>query len=418
MDSRRIRQILYALATVLLIAHLIPPGVEQIHWDYQTRYLAAKMVLAGANPYNSQQMSYFAGEKIVYPYVYPPPTLLFSIAFSFVDYPSSSLMYLLFQIACFLGLIFMWHTFFFKEKTDDLFLPFCVLAFNYTVLRDIRAGNVSIFEQLILWSAFYFFIKNRSRLFTYLVVIASSFKLTPMAFVGVGLFSQNKQRIYFTLLGVGLFISYFAASYVLAPKLSADYVDNFIFTLAEKGGERGAVNPSSQALINDVVSFFTVVILGVGWQNLYGLPFYLAYLAFVYFLSKPVFINLLKSNKVGDKLKLVLFSTLVYAIVIPRFKDYSYILLIPAAYYLLTRYAAKIPKNALLALLLIPLPKAFKILVVDTLIPLKDHPLFSPITSSEFFWRLISDASYFLNYQPFLAAVIIWVYYLRVLSKK
>ena len=155
--------------TVLLyaagVATYIGLHPEQYQWDFEIYYSAIGELQAGHNPYEVL-------------YLYPPLTLWVFSPFSLFTQPAASVLYLILKSIAFLFLLSIWRKEFLPADNNTLLPVFLLFAFNATIYTDFAAGNISVFEQLFLWLAFSFLLKNRITWFCTLVIIAASFKLT------------------------------------------------------------------------------------------------------------------------------------------------------------------------------------------------------------------------------------------------
>ncbi|MCX5714128.1 MAG: hypothetical protein NT033_04835 [Candidatus Omnitrophica bacterium] len=117
-----------------------------------------------------------------------------------------------------------------------------------------------------------------------------------------------------------------------APQL----VNNFSVNALETFSEKGIINPCTFALVQEIVDFLPKG-LGAVYHRLIFIFIYFAVLATVILLSLKAILKI-NSQKIEDKGKwLVFFICLVYALVAPRFKDYSYIILIPPTYFIMQK---------------------------------------------------------------------------------
>ena len=109
-------------------------------------------------------------------YLYLPHTLFLFRPFLWVGLWPASAIFLALKLAAVIGLLFLWHSIFnFSEY--GLFLVLVPFAFNGSFIADLRAGNISVFEQLLIWAGFYWYARNRIILFGVAILLAASFKL-------------------------------------------------------------------------------------------------------------------------------------------------------------------------------------------------------------------------------------------------
>ena len=71
---------------------------------------------------------------------------------------------------------------------------FFTFAFGSAALVDFTAGNIAVFEQLVLWLAFAALLARRRWTFALLVVLAAQCKLTPVFFLGTSARRSTSDR--------------------------------------------------------------------------------------------------------------------------------------------------------------------------------------------------------------------------------
>lgn len=174
--------------------------------------------------------------------------------------------------------------------------------------------------------------KNRLLLFCVLINLAALFKITPILFLFLLVFSKDKNRYAYLVGSLCFYASLWAGSYLG----SVDLYNSFFANVRSLSGEHGLYNPSTLALIKDL--FFTIEpVLGSTMASNGPYVAYVVVVGTVLLISGRALLVLMRKNG-GDKETVILFfSCLVYALILPRFKDYAYILLLLPAYYILAR---------------------------------------------------------------------------------
>lgn len=329
--------LLYAVGVVSYIGI----NAELYQWDFKIYYSAIESLQAGHNPYEML-------------YVYPPLTLWIFFPFTLFTPPVASALYLVLKSLAFLFLLFLWRKEFLPSGDKPLLPPFLLFAFNAAIYTDFAAGNISIFEQLFLWLAFSFLLKNRIPWFCTLIIIAASFKLTPLLFLLLLPLFGLKQSWYYVGMSSGIFAAFLFCCYLFSPSLFQDYLANL-----QVDGGRGAINPS-------VFAFFSHISEFIGRSGQMDIPeivpiaAYLCFSAAVLFIARRPLAILARSANPRDRMILVFFVCVLTALILPRFKDYAYILLLVPTYFIIL--TANVPWNRSLMLLLtmvsasIPLP--------------------------------------------------------------
>ncbi len=326
--------VLLFLYCVSLVVH-ISTHSDQLQWDFEVYYYAAKAYAAGLNPYDVKTVSEVAQSPRIWRlklrFVYPLITLLFFRLFLLVDYNTAFYLFLALKCILLVGLIFLWRKEFLKGEKDLLFYFFCLLAFNGAIYLDMRAGNISILEQFLIWLAFYFFLRRRVLLFCLFILIAAVFKITPILFLFLLWFSKEKKKYIYSLGSFILFGAILLMPYITTPHLFADFVDN-----AHGLSGYGMKNPSTLTLIRHLLHLLANK-TGIVMTPKIELAVFFAIIAAIVFVSWRACM-VLRSVEVKDKGRIILFfACLVYALSVPRFKDYSYILLIVPTYFILKK---------------------------------------------------------------------------------
>jgi len=294
--------------------------------DFKTFYYAAKAYSNGDNPYDMDALSRASGENIKLPFVYPSITLHLFRPFVWFDYHTSSFIFFGLKLVALALLIFLWRKFFLPDASYAMALfLLCILSYRETIIRDLYAGNISCFEQLLLWSAVLCFLKKESALFCFLIVGSALFKVTSIVFLLLPLLNKDRKSLFAMIGALILFLSMHLVSYAKTPTLFMGFLWNVLSL-----DERGNINPSSLALIKDAVAAF----LGTVSWNIAFLDLAL-YGAFVVFLLVVTY-NMVKGFDLQkNRMEFIVICFFLYALTVPRFKDYSYMLLIIPSLYVI-----------------------------------------------------------------------------------
>jgi hypothetical protein len=296
-------------------------------WDFRITYNVAKLFAEGINPYDILALEARSGTS----FAYPPATLWFYRLFTLAEYDTAYKIFLILKLAVFFSLVLLWRMKF-VTKAGPGFYFFVLLAFNSAIFLDLRAGNINMLEELMLWLGFCFFLKNRLLPFCCFVLLAASFKLAPAVFLLLTLATDNKKRFVFFFSSCAVFLGYFLIQYAVAPEMFLGFLGEAKDTLAE----RGILSPSTIGAIESVYNCLT------NTDNT-SMPKYLKFgllsVISVAILSVTgMAYRVLKSCKTEDKQKILLFiACLSYVMIHPRMKDYAYVLLIVPSYFIIKR---------------------------------------------------------------------------------
>jgi hypothetical protein len=293
------------------------PGLQG---DLRIYRAAAQAWAEGRNPYEPGALVGPAGNRQELPFVYPPVSLPLMRALLVFDHRTTHFAFLVLKMAAVAALVALWRRRLFPD--DDLagacLYLFCALAYAQTIKMDVRAGNISVFEQLLIWTAILAFRRRRPWPFAALIAAAALFKLTTAALLLLLLLDRRRPAVGALCGGLAGLALVHGISAAVRPDLFAGFLRN-----AAALDDRGRTNPAALALIRDgiermaggqVPGHLDMIVYGL-WVLLVGLTT----------LSVAG-----RSDRTGV---LECAFLLAFALAAPRFKDYSYILLIPPSVY-------------------------------------------------------------------------------------
>jgi hypothetical protein len=386
-----IRKIAAVVVTTLLLAYFITlilhvsAHEDQYLWDFRTHREAGRLLASGSNPYDADILSPHA--RTTFLYTYPPVTLLFYRLFAIPDYTTAFHIFLVGKFVLLIGLVVLWRKVFLSENGAILFYVFCLLAFNSAVFLDMIAGNINLVQQAMLWIGFSFYIRGRYALFCAFVLIAASFKMTPIFFLILMLLpDDNRKYTYFFGAGA-VFLVYLLCQYLIVPDLFTGFIKNALIVV----GEKGQVVPSTNKLIAGILGLMAQMTGSEPPRAIESMTF-LAVAAAISFVSFKAWMRLKRSNSDKRAMLEVFVVCLLYALIHPRFKDYGYILLLVPSYYII----ANTPYTKLA-------PFLFVLFIMS-------NRLMLPIAAS------IYDIIW--TYYPLLVAYCVWGLYLHLIFSR
>ncbi len=305
---------------------------EKFQWDFQVHYEAAKLYFSGQNPYELTS------------FVFLPISMWFFYPLTWFSYSTAYLLILGFKVVCVFLLFWIWKKYFLKENWGLSFFIFCLLAFYSTLHLDFRAGNVTVIEQFFLWIGFVFFLARKFLWFSVFVICAACFKILPAFFLILLLFT-GKPRAFFDFLRACLaMVLIFVFSYYMGEEM----IVKFLATATQRVGEGGVYSPSTLAFIRDSMPYFMRL-------NLYH-P-YLPLILYLSVCAAVIAISSLLIKKLKSPFEFIVLACFVFALILPRFKDYSYALLLVPAFCVLKEASKKIPSFFPFCLIFILSPK-------------------------------------------------------------
>jgi hypothetical protein len=174
--------LLVGCAAGVLIQLWEKPDTNQ--WDFRTYYYATRAFDEGLNPYQIGSLIETSGSPGTnLRYVYPLSVAYLMRPLAAMDYLSAYRIWLLLKLGALAALLFLWSRTFLRGIDRRVATVVILLGFDAALLWDFRTGNISVFEQLLLWTAFAFFVRRKWTAFAAFVVMASLFKLTPSVFL-------------------------------------------------------------------------------------------------------------------------------------------------------------------------------------------------------------------------------------------
>jgi hypothetical protein len=322
------RAVAVAAAVAFLVYFVVRSSVVvagNAQWDFQTYYAAAKVFAQGGNPYDLAALSRAVGKTITLPYLYPIVVLYLFRPFCLLEYHTAYLAFFALKIAALAVLMLLWRKLFIREERHlPLFLILCAFAYNGPIFCDVVAGNVSTFEQLLIWSAVGFYLNRQIGLFCLLVSLSALFKGVSLVLLLLPLLGQErKSALRPVIMATAGFLALQSLSFVGQPVLYGQFLSR-VASL----DERGIINPSSMALARDCVD---ILFRRTGW-SIHGLSAIL-YGVWVSVLAIATRLIVKTSGWCLDRKEMLFLFLFLYALILPRFKDYSYMLVIIPTWY-------------------------------------------------------------------------------------
>ncbi|MBI2942936.1 MAG: DUF2029 domain-containing protein [Candidatus Wallbacteria bacterium] len=308
---------------------IVATDQAQYQWDFNTYFLAGKAFSAGDDPYLLASLQKQASQPIDKPFLYPPLTLHFFAALASMPREAAYTLWLLAKLAMLAGLLWIWHRDLVDLRPAVLTVPFMVLAFNSTLLWDLEAGNVAIFEQFILWCGFAALFRGRNWEFAICVALAAQFKLLPQVLSVALLLVAPARGLKPFLASWAVFGSSLALGALMHPALTAEF-----FQAAAAVDERGHHTPCLLSLIRDIFDHARGSAAGTPSKTalvVYGL----FALAICWRTAEVVLRRHVQERPLPPRFIAALLC-IGFAVAAPRFKSYAYVQLLGPALYVLT----------------------------------------------------------------------------------
>ena len=294
--------------------------------DFLGLYMAVVAFKQGLNPYHAAAVLHLK----LYPLLYLPYALYLFYPFTWLGYALAARIFLTLKLMAIVGLLSLWHRLFNLNQYRGLFYAVVPLAFGGGLLWDWRLGNVSIFEQLLIWLGFYFYCKGRNTVFGVAIILAGSLKFVPILLLGLLAARWRKKELWLGALCFVLFLVLVAAGAAAWPDLTGSFWEN----LHGLRRETGEGNAASWEFINDVTDW---LLLKTGGRLPALAPFviYAVLVGGILAVTGALFWRLRQMEQKRADLWRICLTCLAYALIVPRMKGYSYIILIAPAFFIL-----------------------------------------------------------------------------------
>ncbi len=322
--SRR-ASLLLAAGLAVAAGFFLAPGRA---WDLKVYAACARELGAGRDPYARDVVI----EDITYPCMYPPLAIdLYRPVAALMDAnPRLAVRaWNALTVLLFLGLLWIWRRFFLGPGPDALRLIFALFAFGGPLFVVLRCGNGAAFEFFLIWSAFALFVAGRDLPFVLTIAVAALIKLQPAGFLGLVLLRPRPAWRYF-FLGAAAFVLLFGLNEVVHPGLLASFRDRLADPHEGWRYERG---PNNCAVLG-----FLQHALETAWgdrarASIWARRLFIPWALFIMTATGAALRRIWSSvqDEAAAKRMTILLSCAAYALLAPRFKDYSYFILIPSA---------------------------------------------------------------------------------------
>jgi len=297
-------------------------------WDLKIWWAMGNAFRAGRSPYIVEGGL---------PFIYPPIAVPLLAPLSLLPFEAAIAVWILLKLCALAGLVAIWRQFV-EIRGTALEVLYFLFAFGSALTIDFVAGNPCTFEQLGLWLGLLALSRGRIFWFCAAVVATAQLKISPALMLGALLLVPKEPRWGAFAAASGAFLGLLGLQRLLAPEWFAQFITRSLTV-----DERGPDNPSLYGLIRDLAPDpgLSVLIWGAAVVLVAALSLRAA------------------RRGSGDVRVRVLLATVVYALIAPRFMDYSYELLLPTGLYFLRRPGLTVPVAAAIAL---PLPRGARLL--------------------------------------------------------
>lgn len=314
-------------------------------WDLKVYAACARELGAGRDPYVRDVVI----DDVPYPCMYPPLAIdLYRPVAALLD-ASPRLAVRAWNavtVLLFLGMLWIWRRLFLGPGPDALRLIFALFAFGGPLFVVLRCGNGAAFEFFLIWSAFALFAAGRDLPFALTIAAAALIKLQPAGFLALLLLRPRSAWRYF-FLGAAAFVLLFGLNEIVHPGLLVSFRDRLADPHEGWRHERG---PNNCAVLG-----FLQHALETAWgdrarADIWARRLFIPWALFIMAATGAALRRIWTSmqDEAAAKRATILLACAAYALLAPRFKDYSYFILIPSA---LAALESEIPNGLRVAII-------------------------------------------------------------------
>lgn len=357
----------FAASLVLVIA----VRWHRYQWDFAMFRWSATDFLAGKDPYRGQGLSFFH-----------PPIFLHLYGFlAKLPYAVGYEVWLLAKIGCLATIVTIWNRHFVRLRFRWHTILFFVFAFNGALYADLVSGNVSLFEQLGIWLGFALLLRGHPYGFAVCLALASQWKGTPLLLLAALLVDRRPNWLALWT-GLAIFTAIFSLNPILHPDLFARFRQ-----VVPMLDERAPDNPCLLAFCRDAL--FNLSRTGLHLPGPAANALYAVTALGIALFSARTLWRYRSCAAAIDTRIICLFLCVTLALISPRFKTYSCVLvLIPCLHAIRRRPRELVPIVAVFALAANG----------ESLLPFRDF------------------IGFLTRYVSLIGIVLIWVWYIRELN--
>ncbi|MFI5349721.1 MAG: glycosyltransferase 87 family protein [Elusimicrobiota bacterium] len=336
MTTARKRLILGAALAALIAGVAIRVDTVKTQWDLKVYMECSRALASGGDPYTTYPL--FNGDH--FQCLYPPLIMDLYRPFNFISTrfggDEGERLWAILKVLSMVLMLWLWRERILRPGNDLRRLVFAGIAYGSPFWSDFRAGNAGSFEHVVIWAAFAAFIAEKDLLFAVLIAAAAQPKLLPMAFLPL-LIAKSRPNLRSFAIGGVLASAAFSLNEWVHPGLLREFFLQLGDPHQPWHYERGPNNCAFVGLVQHALEtglHNTAVemtwhdrLLAMHWAKRVSAVWSIA----VSFATAWSLNNLWRgpgAEKDKRRASVMLYAA-AYAMMAPRLKDYSFLLLIP-----------------------------------------------------------------------------------------
>lgn len=312
-------------------------------WDFETYYFAGVAWRAGMNPYSLADLTKLAHRTVTLPFLYPPVTLAVFVPWTLLPKGVAFAAWLGLQCALIVWLLTLWRRHILPGFPVVCLIALSLIGFDRSLGWALRTGNIAILETALLWFGLAQLVHGRDALAAAAIALASLFKLTPIALLGLVALVPRRERVPVRFIAIGALAVVLAI--VLPPSLASAWRGGLLH--APPDAHVGIASSPTALGLADAVA--TAADLSPHWIPRLAVTVYLA--VSVLILAASI-MPLRRARRSGSRLELALLGVTVWLLLAPRLMIYSFAMGIPAVIHALRTRMPRHPEA--LGILVLP----------------------------------------------------------------
>lgn len=326
LERRRALALASVLALLVLAAAFLVDTVKT-QWDLKIYMECSRTLASGADPYKTQPV--FNGDH--FQCLYPPLAI---DAYRPFDVMNRELgdgvgerFWACLKVFSLFLILWLWRRWVLAPGNDLRRLLFAAVAYGSPFWSDFRAGNAGSFEHLVLWAALAAFVAERDDLFAVLVAAAAQPKLLPIAFLPLVLVKKKPDARAFVFGGI-LALALFGLNELVHPGLLKEFFAQLRDPSQPWHYERGPNNCAFVGLVQHALeTAWHDRARAMAWAMRVNVVWFAAIGAVTALSLRRIWTG--EGTETAKRRAALMLFASAYALVTPRLKDYSFLLLIP-----------------------------------------------------------------------------------------
>jgi hypothetical protein len=304
---------------------------DKSQWDLKVYMACARTLAGGGDPYAIQPVVDNSRFQCLYPPLIIDMYRPLAASSSAFGGDAGERFWAAMKLLALFVILWLWREAILPKRgtgIDAWRLLFVVIAYGDPFWSDFRSGNAGSFEHVLLWGALAAFVAGRDFWFATLLAAAVQPKLLPFAFLPL-LVAKPRPNARAFLWGGALAAVFFSLNEWAHPGLTREFFRQLVDPLQAWHYERGPNNVSFVGLLQHCFeTAWGDRQLAVHWAGRVNAAWTAAVVAATGLSLRRLWRA--PGDETSKRRRSVLLYAAAYGLIVPRLKDYSFLLLIPS----------------------------------------------------------------------------------------